>query len=204
MGIAKILQSLRSMWNGKPKFLIDHPGKIKEAFIYKGVTYYFFEDVFSLPTIRGLQALDYYDEFNMRCTREFLLQFVKAQREILSNPKKLDLVKLATFTKYLEERLEMIPVPDHVYRLASVLFFDETEDAFSFDRKKGAEKIEEWKKDPAILSFFLQTPLKNLIPVSSLEQVNLSTYSAVVEMVNKIHLTEVLSVRSVKDMKVDM
>lgn len=204
MGISKMLRSLRTMLTGKPLFLLNNPGKIVEAFVHNGTTYYTFVDMFQMPTVRGLQALDYYDEFNMRCTKDFLLAFVKAQREILSNAKKLDLIKLATLTKYLEERLEMIPVPDHVYRLASVMFFDKTEDPYFFDRNYAGKKIDQWKKDPEILSFFLQTPLKDLIPASTLQDVNLQSYSAAVDMINQIHLKEVLSVSSVTGMRVDM
>lgn len=191
------------MWTGKPKFLREHPGKIVEAFAYNGTTYFMFSDIFQLPAIRGLQALDVFDEFNMRCDKEFLLAFVKAQREILSNPKKLDLIKLATLTKFLEERLEMLPIPDHIYKLAAVIFFDSSENPFFYDHAYAAKKIDIWKKDPEILSFFLQTPIKDLVNCSSLEQVNLSTYSAVVDMVNKMHWSEVSSVLSAKDTRSD-
>jgi hypothetical protein len=199
-----MLKILSRLFRRHPKFIEEHKGKIKEAFTYRGVVYYMFEDIFTMPTIRGLQALDYYDEFNMRCTKDFLLTFVEAQEAILSNPKKLDLIKLATLTKYLRERLEMIPVPEHVYRLASVMFFSGDEDPFFFDRQKGAEKIEEWKKDPEILAFFLQSPLKDLIPYLDSQLTNISTYSAIIDRVNEIHLKGVSSVLSEKNMKVAM
>jgi len=199
-----MLKKLLNALKRPPKFLTTEAGNIKPAFEYKGTTYYMFEDIFSVPTIRGLQALDYYDEFNMRCTKDFLIQFLNAQEKILSNPKKLDLIQLATLTKYLRERLEMTPVPEHIYRLASVVFFDGTENPYFFDRKYAAKKIELWKQDPEILAFFLRTPLQDLIPFLDLEQTDLSTYSAIIERVNQIHLNEVLEVLLQKDMKVDM
>lgn len=196
MGIAKILQSLRSMWNGKPKFLIDHPGEIREAFTYAGKMYYTF-DMYSLPTIRGLQALDYFDEFNMRCTRDFLLLFVKAQEEILSNTKRLDLIKMGQLIRNLKDRLDLVFVPDHVYRLASVLFFTAEENPYHFDRELANKKIVEWKKDPEMLSFFLRVPLKDLVPFKDTVPLNMSIYSAVVDKINQTHLNEVSTALSV-------
>jgi hypothetical protein len=163
-----------------------------------------FEDIFTVPTIRGLQALDYYDEFTMRCTKDFLVKYCEAVDQILSNTKRLDLTRLATITGYLKERLTMIPIPGHIFKLASVIFFDDSENPYFYDRKYAEAKIERWKKDPEMLSFFLQTPLKDLIPFLELQQTNLSTYSGIVELVNNLHLKEVLSTSSAKSTKVDM
>lgn len=163
-----------------------------------------FEDIFQLPTIRGLQALDYYDEFSMRCTKDFLKLFVEAQKNILNNSKKLDLVALAKLTNYLDERLNMIPVQDHIFRLASVMFFDATEDPLYFDRVYNKEKIAEWKKDPSVLAFFLQTPLKTLIPYLQSEHLSSSVYSQVTEKINNFHLREVLFHTSKFATKTDM
>lgn len=201
------MKIFRNLWNvlrRKPEFLLEHKGKISEAFVYQGRTYYMFENIFLLPTIRGLQALDYYDEFSMRCTKEFLKAFCEAQKNILSNPKKLDLVQLAKLTNYLEERLNMIPVPDHIFRLASVMFFDSSENPLFFDRAYAEKKIELWKKDPEILAFFLRTPLKSLIPYLEWEQASSSIYSGIVEKVNQLHLKAVSSHLSAKDTKVAM
>lgn len=200
------MQTLKkfSPWHRKPKWLRENKEKIVEAFEYQGVKYYMFDDIFTMPTVRGLQAMDFYDEFSMRCTKEFLRKYCEAIREIMSNPKRLDLTKLATITGYLEERLNMIPVPDHIFKLASVIFFDETENPYFYDRKYAERKILKWKEDPAVLSFFLQTPLKDLIPFLDLQQTNLSTYSDVVEMLNRLHLKEVLSALSEKGTKVAM
>lgn len=191
-------------WRAKPKWLREHKEKIVEAFEYKGQKYYMFEDIFTIPSIRGLQALDYYDEFNMRCTKEFLIKYCEAVDTILSNTKRLDLTKLATITGYLKERLTMIPVPDHIFKLASVIFFDDTENPYFYDRKYAEKKIDHWKKDPEMINFFLRTPLKDLIPYLELQEQNLSTYSGIVKMVNDLHLKEVLSLSLVKDTRVAM
>lgn len=155
-----------------------------------------FDDILKLPTLRGMMALDYYDEFHMRCDKEYLIKHADAIETILSNPKKLDLTKLATITQNLKDRLTMLPLPDHVFKLASVVFFDQSENPYHFDRKYAAEKVARWKRDPNALGFFLRTPLAELIPFAGLEAVDLHTYSATVEMVDQIHLKKLNDILS--------
>jgi len=182
-----------------------HKDRIREAFVHNGVTYYMFDDILKMPTSRGLHALDLYDEFNMRVTKDFLIAHCNAMEKIL-NPGsgKLDLITMATLVKNLKERLTFLPVPDHVFRLAAVVFFDDTENPYSLDRKYCDAKVQRWKADPDALGFFLQTPLKDLIPFLGLDKVNLHTYSATINMVNELHLKEVLSVLSANGTKVAM
>jgi hypothetical protein len=178
--------------------------QIQEAFTHKGVKYFTFKDIFRLPTTRGLQALDYYDEFSMRCTKSYLTKVCEAFEVILSNPKKLDLITLATLVKHMRERIDMLPVPDHIYKLASVMFFDSTENPYFFDREYAQKKIDLWKKDPEVLDFFLRQPLKGLIPYLNLQEGSLHTFSVVTEAINKLHKQFLSEVLSRHDMKVDM
>ena len=178
--------------------------KIVKAFVYQGKDYFMFDDIFSIPSIRGLQALDYYEEFNMRCTKDYLIRWTEAAEKILSDNKKINLIELATLVKHLQERLKMIPVSEHIYKIASVVFFDDSENPYMFDRKYNKKKIDLWKKDPEVLSFFLQTPLRDLIPYLDSQGASLQTYSGVVKELNTIHFREVLKHLSPKIMTIDM
>jgi len=163
-----------------------------------------FDDIFSIPSIRGLQALDYYEEFNMRCTKDYLTKWTESAEKILSDNKKIKLIDLATLVKHLQERLKMIPVSDHIYKIASVIFFDQDENPYNFDREYNRKKIELWKKDPEVLSFFLQTPLRDLIPYLDSAGASLQTYSGIVKELNTIHFREVLKHLSPKVTTIDM
>lgn len=178
--------------------------KIIKAFVYQGKSYFMFDDIFSIPSIRGLQALDYYEEFNMRCTKEYLTYWTESAEKILSDNKKIKLIDLATLVKHLQERLKMIPVSDHIYKIASVIFFDEFENPYHFDRDYNKKKIEFWKKDPEVLSFFLQTPLRDLIPYLDSQGASLQAYSGIVKELNTIHLREILKHLSPKVTTIDM
>jgi hypothetical protein len=208
MSLRKKLTTLLKGWmpKRKPKFLIDNPGKIVEAFVHEGITYYTFSSVFDLPTIRGLQALNFYDELEMRCTHDFLKAHVNAALEIL-NPaqgQRLDLTRLSRLVSNLKERLEMLPTGEHIFRLASVVFFDETESPFFYSPEYAKKKIERWKQDPEILAFFLQQPLKALLPLSNTDKISSHIYSAVTEKVNALHLKEIFTTLSVKGTTIEM
>lgn len=170
--------------------------KIVLAFEHGGHKYYQFENVFDISTGRGLQAMIIYEEFKMRCDREYLEKHIKAVNKILSNPKTINIVTLATIHKNLEERLNLAPFPDHIYKLASVLFFDETESPFAYDMKYNNQKVSGWRADEEILPFLVQQPLKALMPFLDTPKETLQTYfkvSDVIEKMNQTNLSEVLS-----------
>jgi hypothetical protein len=177
--------------------LLDGQYKIVEAFTWNGVRYMMFDDTFKVPTGRGLCALTIYEEFNMRCTREYLLSHVRATEVILnSNPVKL--TALAQINQNLKERLNLALFPDHVYKLASVIFFDETESPYSYDYKYNNQKIEKWKASGGTLDFFMTTPLKDLIPSLKLPESNAKMFFQVAEQIDSLHQEDLRDIISSK------
>lgn len=186
------------MWPFKRKlksYLVENQYKVVEAFRLEGVTYYMFEDQFNLPAGRGLCALTIYEEFNMRTTREYLEAHVRAT-ELLLNSNPIKLTAIAQINQNLKERLNLALFPDHIYKLASVVFFDETESYYNYNYAYNAKKIEKWKAAGGTLDFFLRTPLKDLIPSLKLPEQNAEHYFQTAEAVDQLHqqdLQEVLS-----------
>jgi len=178
--------------------MLQEQYKVVEAFRKDGHTYFHFDDQFKIPTGRGLCALTVYEEFNMRCTREYLELHVKAFEVILnSNPVKLTV--LAKINQNLKERLQLALFPDHIYKLASVVFFDETESPYNYDYAYNAKKIENWKASGGMLDFFLKTPLKDLIPYLKLPKGSADQYFQVATAVDNLHLTDLREVLSKKE-----
>lgn len=185
----------------KPKkFLVkshlsDEKFTIVEAFTLNGKRYFMYEDSTKVPSGRGLFALAIYEEMNQRCTRDMLKDFVRAF-EIVMNSNPVKLTVLAQLISTIKERLDMAVMPDYVYKLASVIFFDETESPISYDYQYNNKKIEEWKVSGGTLDFFMKTPLKDLIPSLQLAGGNAETYFRVAEMVNDLHHTNLQEVLS--------
>lgn len=192
---------MRWPWQKKFRsYLVDAKLKVVEAFIHNGTRYLMFENPTDVPTARMLAAQGIYVEMEMRCDREYLELHTKAVDKILNENKKgINVTYLAQLNQNLRERLNLMPLPDFVFKLASVIFFDETESPLSYDWAYNEKKIAKWKQDPAMLDFFLTRLATELIP--SLKPAGKSTpmYFQVAEKIDKIHrdnLTKVLSPNS--------
>lgn len=161
--------------------------KLILAFEQGGKKYYQFENAFEMSTGRGLQALTIYEEFRMRVDREYLEKHIKAIEILLNDPKAIKIGKIAEIHGNLRERLNLAPYPDHIYKLASVMFFDESESPYTYDWAYNQKKIAAWRADEDMLPFLVTVPLKNLIPFTDTAKENLKTFFTVAEVVNRIH-----------------
>lgn len=197
MGLYKAKALLKKWFGKKPKgFILDQKYKVVEAFRFDGVVYYQFDDSYQIPTGRAFAALTFYHELEMKCDKVYLEKHCKAVEVILSDPKKINIQAIAIINKNLKERLNLAPFPDHIYKLASVMFFDENESPYNYDFKYGHEKIARWKRGGSMLDFFLKIPLKDLMPFSNLPEKNLETYFQVADQVDRMHQEDLAQVLS--------
>lgn len=192
-----LLRWIRRILKRQTKFRIFNNQEMAvEAFRHDGTVYYHFADSFKTPAGRAMMALAIYEELKMRCTAEYLEKHIKAVEILLSNPKKIEIGAVWQLHQNLKERMGLVPFPDHIYKLASVTFFDATESPYSYDFDYNRKKIERWKKDPEMLDFFLRTQFSDLIQFGNMSAANAKTYFQVAEQVNQLHhkfLSEQLS-----------
>lgn len=173
----------------KPKMKTFGTEIATEAFKHNGKVYYEFKDSFKLPTGRAICSMAIYAELKMRCTDDYLRKHVEVTDKILNGGAgKIKLTDLAQINSNLKERLNLAPFPDHIYKLASVMFFDESESPYNYDFEYNQKKIAEWKKDGELLYFFLSVPFKDLIPLGQLSKEHAQSYFRTTEMINQIHL----------------
>lgn len=177
-----------------PKLLDGHT--LIPAFNLGGIQYYEFSDTNMAPSSRMFSALDFYNEFNMRCTREFLVATMKAIRTNLNGKNGMvDFVEVAKLVLQVEERLEFIHEPETAYKYASVVFIDETEDPYNYDFKYNQDKIARWKKETPE-SFFLSMPVKKLFPLLNLSKEDLATYLKTQGKISQKHLENLSTILS--------
>lgn len=176
--------------------LIDGRYKLVEAFQLGGTTYYMFDQTAEVPTGRMLAALAIYTEMEMKVDKEYLDLHTRAMEKLLSDPKKINVMYIAQLNLNLKERLELMPLPDFIYKLASVIFFDNTESPYSYSFEYNKKKIEQWKKSGDILDFFLSRLSSELIPSLKPATGNTKMFFQVAEQVAGIHLTEVTKILS--------
>jgi hypothetical protein len=176
--------------------LLDNKYKVVEAFQLGGTTYYMFDQTAEVPTGRMLAALAVYTEMEMKVDKEYLELHTRAMEKLLSDPKKINVMYIAQLNLNLKERLELMPLPDFVYKLASVIFFDKTESPYSYSFDYNKKKIEEWKKSGDTLDFFLSRLSSELIPSLKPATGNTRTFFQVAEQVAGIHLTDLTKILS--------
>jgi hypothetical protein len=199
-----MINRIKSIFKKKPKrdWFKEYPEvRIIPAFTlsakdgYPETTYFEFEDPMNLTSGRGFAASSYYRELSMGCTREFLLAHTKGIDTILRDSKKIDIIEVAKLNLQLQERLTMVIDSLTPYKVASVIYFDETEDPYSYDYGYGMKKIERWKKEN-VSSFFLQTPVKNLIPSQLWSEESLESYMKVATELDRSQYQNILDVIS--------
>lgn len=158
--------------------------RIEYAFTCAGTKYYQFADIANLPYERGLSALCVYDEVTMRCSRDFLMRYADAVEKVLGG-KKIDIFKIKALNDILKQRLLMTTDVDLLYKLASVVFFDKTENPLVYEPEYAKKKIEKWRKDKKVTAFFSQTPLLELMPFLRNVETDLDIYTPINEALNK-------------------
>lgn len=190
------MKFLKKIFQKKPKVIVlDQKYRVIEAFELRGEKYFMFDDAFKIPSARAMSALVIYEEFRMRVNKEYLDKHIRAMEIILSDPKKIDIQAIAVMNKNLKERGNLAPMPDYIYRLASVMYFDSSESPYTYDFQYNQKKIQKWREAEGTLDFFTRQPMKNLMPFLDSAGDNLSMFFQVGEEVDKLHkkdLQEVL------------
>ena len=197
MGLIKELQEvwrtqLDKKRQQKEKYRIEY------AFTCGGTKYYRFADITNLPYERGLQAMYIYNQVEMRCSRDFLLRYTKAIDMILHD-KEIDIFAINKANEILKQRLYMPCDVELLYKLASVAFFDKTENPAVYEETYAEKKIAKWRKDKGVADFFSQKPLRELMPFLQNVGVDLSIYSKLNEELNRTHSELVRMLSSIKE-----
>ena len=160
--------------------------RIEYAFTCSGTKYYRFADITNLPYERGLMALVAYNELDMRCSRDFLICYQGAIDDIL-HQQKIDIFKIQQLNELLKQRLQMPTDVDLLYKLASICFFDKSENPAVYEPAYAEKKIAKWRKDKGVRDFFMQTPLLELMPFLKSVNTDLDTFSELQKEIKMIH-----------------
>lgn len=153
------------------------------------------DDLFNLPFERGLMAVHLYDELNMKCDEKYLRQHTDFVGKILDGAKFgiNEFVELKRANEQMKQRLEWIVVPDHAYKLASVVFFDASENPARYEPDYARKKIALWKKNDDIDDFFLRKPLRELLPFFNGFDGSFRNYSDLIQKINAEHMATLTS-----------
>jgi len=199
----KVRTKLRKIYYviaGEPKWGIPSESPITYAFTWEGEDYYCFENPFNMPWQRAYVAIAYYEELNMRITKDFLLEILLVMKEEINKPHPA-ITELVKYITLLEDRTKLIIEPETLLKLASVYYFTKEESPYHYDLVYNQKKIAKWRKTKT-LDFFLHLPLQELAPLSTLSRETLQTYlvGQIAQSVKKIdEMLEVLSQKKYKE-----
>jgi len=170
-------------------YLVDEKYKVIPAFSLAGTDYWMYDSAMEVPTGRFFAAMGIYTEMEMNVDKDYLTSHCKAMEKLLSDRNKIQLTYIMQLNVNLKERLELMPMPEYIHKLASVIFFDKSESLYSYDYEYNKLKIEKWKAAGGTLDFFSKTPLKELVPALSMPASDSQTYLRLTSLIKETHRT---------------
>ncbi len=187
--------------NTRPK--VDYP--ITLAFTAEdGTEYWEFSDPLNIPADRGNNVLTYFKELELGVTRADLKVYLEAIRKVLTPMpgKGINLGTISILTQQLEQKCDMQVEVDVLWKIASVVYFDASENPGGYDYDYAKKKIEKWKNDFTIDVFFSISRMFKYMPHSKLSEENIKTFSTLAAEIKAIHeqgLGEILKMQSSRD-----
>lgn len=173
-------KTVRKKTTPKPEFNISHTDikhKVEVAFKVKGRTYYRFIHERDVPAGRYKYIYAFVREMELMMNLDTLKKFVAEFKKVLNGGDKkiIDIGRMWQLILNLETRTSLAFEPAGVERLASVVYFDDTEDLSTYNRKHCDDKIKFWK-DNNVLDFFLTRPIGELLGLKNTSITSLQTY----------------------------
>lgn len=162
-----------------PDFNLEHPDLrdvVEYSFTVAGVDYFSFKAEVEIPAGRYTWIDAYMREHEMRMSPEVIKGYIAAIREQISGEMGgINLANVAVILYKMETRANLAFSPETIRRLASVIYFDHTENLKTYDQEYGNKKIDIWKKHKFI-DFFLCRPLKELLGLHNTSLESLQTF----------------------------
>jgi len=188
------------VYNGNaPK---ERHDQIEFAFTSGGINYFRFSADVNIPFQRAMGARDILTEelwqvnpAILQSWNEALIQLVISQK----TPADKKLYEIGIMANRLKEQLQLSFSLTRTIKLASVLYFDETENPLDYQYPYNQTKMKHWMAHNDIPGFFLNLPDTEFIPSLTEFRKSLPTFLEVEtkRMLNTIsHITSLISIEN--------
>lgn len=159
-----IIRAIKSFFKKDPQVRnIYHPDikdKVEYAFSLHGIQYYRFKEDYYMNEMRRFQKIIFLTELENGISHDDLMVYVSKFRD--NNNKGL-VGDNGALLSLLEQRIKIAKDPDTFYKIASVDYFDDSEELTQYDRKYNQKKIDAFKASKE-LPFFLTRPMIDIFP----------------------------------------
>ena len=139
-----------------------HWDKILFAFRSGNKNYFCFSHDINIPYERMNAALDIYRELDAAISPVFLQSHIAAVESILASDKiksaNKKLLEIGILNSRLKERKDLTISIQLSIKLATVKYFDETENPFGYQHDYNQRKMEYWMQNSDVPAFFLNLP----------------------------------------------
>lgn len=190
-----LVRKIREFFGIKPlrapdKFTMHHPdleGQTELAFIAGGIHFYRFKEEYKHPVGRYKYVYKFLREHELAMSRETLSEYIKQLKTQLNGGSKGQNINIGEAWRILhnmDTRVALPFDPDNIKRLASAVYFTDTEDLSTYDSKEGAEKIKIWD-DNKCHDFFLTRPIGELLHLNSGSIIYLEEYLSQAQVILK-------------------
>jgi hypothetical protein len=190
-----MLNLIQNIFKSKPRWQTSNfKYQVEKAFTLGGIDYFSCTDFINIPSERAFEAMSFYNELDMKVDKTFLQGHTSAIESII-NSGTIQISKIAQLNQDLKNRLDLVYDPDLLYKLASVVFFDEKEDPTRYDKEYNRLKILKWKK-AGLDAFFLNIPLNKLLPSLDFSKLDSATFTEMTTVLNSLkkeHIEKILS-----------
>jgi hypothetical protein len=148
-----------------------------ELFQVDGVQYYRFKKDVTVPYGRYMYMQVFLYEQSLRMDLDTLNGYIQKMKYAVNGSVKtgIDLITVIRTLTQMESRVELAFEVDTTYRLASVHYFDDTEDLYTYDKVHNDAKIALWK-GAKVVDFFYQRPMGELLGLSNFSPIDLQTF----------------------------
>lgn len=155
----------------------DFIGIVEPAFKGKdGIQYYRFMKEINLPYGRYQMVQTYYLQYDLRLDHKLFKQYIEAiEKSLDGSAGQVNIGKAFELISKMKARAELAFDPNQAYNLASIIYFDDTEDLYKYDLDYNRTKIARWK-EANDLSFFYTKPLDDLLGLKHFSELDLAAY----------------------------
>jgi len=141
-----------------------------------GVTYHRFVKETSMPWGRYMYQQTFLKSAELRLDMPTLKEYMVRLRKASTIQKGvINLEEIYKIINNIESRCELAFEVETTYKLASVLYFDDTEDLYSYDIKHNEAKIAAWK-EARTTDFFYMMPMNEFLNLSGSSPQDLLTF----------------------------
>lgn len=167
----------------EPKYVGVAPperwAQIEYAFTSGGIHYFKFNTEVNIPFQRAIAARDILTEELWQIDPNILKGWTESLINVVINNKlsaEKKLFEVGVLASRLKEQMELSFSLVRQLKLATVLYFDETENPLDYEYPYNKKKMEHWMKHNDVRSFFLNLPQYLYLPSGNELTQNFPTY----------------------------